>query len=63
MKANNSVISTRLSKDEKADIEKISEENQLSLSEYVSNGLYLEKLYLEHPFRLILMALRRIYNP
>lgn len=56
-----STISTRLSPNEKAEIEKRAEENLLSLSDYVSDGLRLEELYLEHPFRLILTALRRIY--
>lgn len=56
-----STISTRLSPNEKAEIEKRAEENLLSLSDYVSDGLWLEELYLEHPFRLILTALRRIF--
>lgn len=56
-----STISTRLSPNEKAEIEKRAEENLLSLSDYVSDGLRLEELYLEHPFRLILTALRRIF--
>ena len=53
-----STISTRLSPNEKAEIEKRAEENLLSLSDYVSEGLWLEQMYLEHPFRLILTALR-----
>lgn len=51
-------VSTKVPIDEKAEIEKRAEENGMNLSEYVSEGLWLEQMYLEHPFRLILTALR-----
>lgn len=51
-------VGTRVPIDEKAEIQKRAEENGMNLSEYVSEGLWLEQMYLEHPFRLILTALR-----
>lgn len=51
-------VGTRVPIDEKSEIEKRAEENGMNLSEYVSEGLWLEQMYLEHPFRLILTALR-----
>lgn len=51
-------VGTRVPIDEKAEIQKRAEENGMNLSEYVAEGLWLEQMYLEHPFRLILTALR-----
>lgn len=55
-------VSAKVPFEEKDEIEKRAEENGMNLSEYVTEGLWLEGLYLEKPFRLVLVALRRIFT-
>ena len=55
------VVCSKVPLEEKEEIERRAEENGMNLSKYVTEGLWLEELYLERPFMLLLTALRRIF--